>query len=203
VSSPPESSRPASPEWAHRLAERYFKLKGWKGSGELPDSPKGVLIAAPHSSNWDLPYMLSVAGIFRLRINWLGKQSLFDGPGGPLMRALGGIPVDRSKSNGLVQQVVDRFNQEDAMYLAVAPSGTRHGHTKWKSGFYHIAREAGVPIVCGFLDYARKIGGVGPSIIPSGNIKADMDQIREFYADITGYNGKRTEGVRLAEEDTE
>lgn len=116
------------------------------------------------------------------------------------MRALGGIPVDRRAKNGVVQQISERFNTAEKLYLAVAPSGTRKGHTRWKSGFYHIALQAEVPIVLGFLDYRRKVGGLGPSIIPSGDIKADMDRIREFYSDIVGHDGSVAKNIYLPEE---
>ncbi|MBX3182353.1 MAG: 1-acyl-sn-glycerol-3-phosphate acyltransferase [Polyangiaceae bacterium] len=188
------------PPVTHTLGQQYLKRAGWTVSGELPDSPKAVVIAAPHSSNWDLPFMLAVAWTFRMQLNWLGKHTLFEGPGGGLMRRLGGIPVDRRARHGLVEQVATRIREADSMYLAVAPSGTRTGNTRWKSGFYHIAREAGVPIVLGFLDYGRRVGGVGPSLMPSGDVRADMDRIRAFYADIRGHDGKLATGIELAEE---
>ena len=200
MDNPLQALPPQSAPWTRSAASSYLKLVGWKTTGTLPDSPKNVLIAAPHSSNWDLPFMLAVAGVFRLKINWLGKHRLFEGPMGPMMRALGGIPVDRRARHGLVEQVMQRFNDSESMYLAVAPSGTRSGNTHWKSGFYHIARAANVPIVCAFLDYKKKLDSVGPAIVPSGDIKADMDRIREFYADIVGFDGRKTVGVQLSEE---
>lgn len=186
--------------FTYALGQHYLKRAGWTTSGGLPEVPKAVVIAAPHSSNWDLPFMLAVAWTFRMRINWLGKHTLFEGPSGALMRKVGGIPVDRRARHGLVEQVATRIREADSMYLAVAPSGTRTGNTQWKSGFYHIAREAGVPIILGFLDYGRRIGGLGPAITPSGQVRADMDQIRAFYADIRGHDGRVATGMELKEE---
>ncbi len=190
---------PRSP-MTRTLGKQYLKRFGWTTSGALPECGKGVIIAAPHSSNWDLPFMLAVAWEFQMKLNWLGKHTLFEGPSGALMRRLGGIPVDRRARHGLVEQVATRIREADSMFLAVAPSGTRTGNTKWKSGFYHIAREAQVPIVLGFLDYGRRIGGLGPSLMPSGDVRADMDRIRAFYADIRGHDGKLATGIELTEE---
>ena len=170
------------------IGHALLGLAGWRIEGHLPKGvTKAVMIAAPHTTNWDLPYMLGTAFIYRLRLNFLGKHTLFEGPiRGPFMRFLGGVPVDRRAANGLVSQVVDRFARESNMLLAVAPAGTRSRTKYWKSGFYHIANEARIPILCGYLDFKNKVAGVGPAIMPTGNMKADMDRIRAFYADKTG-----------------
>jgi 1-acyl-sn-glycerol-3-phosphate acyltransferase len=183
------------------LGGLYLRLSGWRVEGRLPDASKAVVIAAPHTSNWDLPLMLAVAYVLGIRPAWLGKRELFRWPFGWLMRRLGGLPVDRGARQNLVQQAIDRFNVVDRLLLVIPPSGTRGRATHWRSGFYHIARGARVPIVCGFLDYQRKVGGIGPALTPSGDLAADMDNLRAFYADITGRFPGSTTPVRLLEED--
>ena len=192
---------PKTPLWTYLVGRAYLKVAGWKTEGELPNSSKGVLIAAPHTSGWDLPYMLAVAWVYRLDLHWIGKHTLFRGPiRGPFLRWLGGIAVDRRSRNGVVAQIVNHFDDNDTMVLAIAPAGTRGQAKHWKSGFYHIAHGAQVPIICGFLDFERKVGGVGLSFIPSGDIAKDMDRIRAFYEGIEGmYRDRKTE-VRLREE---
>ncbi len=159
---------------------------GWKAKGTLPDVPKCVMIAAPHTSNWDYFYTLNVAFILKAKIFAMGKQSLTEGPFGGIMKWLGIIPIDRSKSNNIVNITIEAFNDNDKLIVIVPPSGTRGKVTYWKTGFYHIANGAGVPISLGYIDYATKTGGVGPLIYPTGDIEADMKKIKEFYADIKG-----------------
>jgi 1-acyl-sn-glycerol-3-phosphate acyltransferase len=168
------------------MGRTWMKFFGWRFEGELPQTKKFVLIAAPHTSNWDLPYMLASAYILGIDISWMGKHTLFEGPFGWFMRGLGGIPVDRRSPQGLVQQVVDRFHQSESLYLAVPPNGTRKKVEYWKSGFYHIARSAQVPILLSYLDWGQKRAGLGPLITPTGDIGADMEKIRAFYAPMRG-----------------
>ncbi len=183
------------------LGRTFLRVAGWRVEGHLPEGVnKAVMIAAPHTTNWDLPYMLATAWVFKLRLRFLAKHTLFDGVGGPLMKWLGGIPVDRRTPHGLVGQVAKRFAAEDAILLAVAPAGTRSRAPHWKSGFYRIAEEAKVPIVCGFLDFGKKVAGVGPTITPSGDVRADMDRIRAFYNDKRGLRDEATTPVRLSVE---
>ncbi len=158
----------------------------WKSKGTLPDARKFVLIAAPHTSNWDLFYTLLIAFDLKADIYWMGKETIFKKPFGRIMRWLGGVPIDRSTSNNIVEQSVALFHQSPRLILTVPPSGTRSRVTYWKTGFYHIANGAGVPIVLGFLDYRLKIGGLGPLVRPTGDITADMKVISSFYAGITG-----------------
>jgi len=164
----------------------FLWLTGWRISGRLPQAPKMVLIAAPHTSNWDLPYMLFAAFALRAKVYWMGKDAIFGWPFGRLFKWLGGIPIDRSKANNVVAQSIDHFACNENLILAVPPVGTRKRVLNWKTGFYHIAYGAGVPIALGFLDYKNKIGGVGPILHPTGNIDADMVEIRAFYQDISG-----------------
>ncbi len=163
-----------------------LKLTGWRIDGTVPDIPKFVLIAAPHTSNWDFPYTLFMAFALRIKIYWMGKDALFRGPLYWFFKWLGGIPVDRSKSNNVVAQSIQKFHQSDSLILTIPPSGTRKKVLYWKSGFYHIANGAGVPVVLGFLDYRRKVGGIGPVVAPTGDIESDMKIIKAYYADISG-----------------
>lgn len=172
----------------------------WRVEGELPPA-KCVIIAAPHTSNWDMPFMLMAAYVIGFRISWMGKHTLFWGPFGPLMRALRGIPVDRRSPQNLVQQVAARFATSDELVLAVPPEGTRKAVEYWKSGFYQIARAAGVPVVLGFLDFERKVGGLGPVVHLTGDVHADMDRIRAYYRDIRGKHPELESTPRLREED--
>ena len=168
-----------------------YYLCGWRFDGALPETRKFLVIAAPHSSNWDLPLALCVAMHFRVRLHWMGKASLFKPPFGWFMRLLGGVPVERSTSNNAVDQMVERFNEKDRFILAVLPEGTRAAVKEWKTGFYHMARGAGVPIVLAFLDYRRKVGGVGEALAPTGDYEADLARMKAFYAGVTGKGGMR------------
>ncbi|CAM3739218.1 lysophospholipid acyltransferase family protein [Parendozoicomonas haliclonae] len=163
-----------------------LKLAGWKIEGQAPNARKYVLIAAPHTSNWDFPLTLAMAFRLKIKVFWMGKASLFKGPMGPVMRWLGGIPVDRRQANGLVQQVVDEFNRCCDLVVAIPPEGTRSKVQKWKSGFYHVAHNAQVPIALGFLDFKRKVGGIGELFEPTGNYEVDLETIQAFYRDIIG-----------------
>ncbi|WP_296491825.1 lysophospholipid acyltransferase family protein [Rhodoferax sp.] len=173
----------------------FLKLTGWQVQGALPaQAKKSVLIAAPHTSNWDLPYTLMVAFALRLNIYWMGKASIFRFPFGPLMRWLGGISVDRSKTNNLVLASAQAIQAADGpLQLIVPPEGTRSKTRYWKTGFYHIAVTAQVPIVMAYMDYQRKLSGLGPVFVPTGNIEADMVQIKAFYAPFKGKNAGQFE----------
>lgn len=173
----------------------YLKLAGWQVQGALPaQAQKSVLIAAPHTSNWDLPYTLMVAFVLRLNIYWMGKASIFRFPFGPLMRWLGGIAVDRAKSNNLVIASAQAIQAADgALQLIVPPEGTRSKTRYWKTGFYHIAVTAQVPIVMAYMDYQSKISGLGPMFVPTGDLEADMARIKAFYAPFKGKNAGQFE----------
>jgi 1-acyl-sn-glycerol-3-phosphate acyltransferase len=177
------------------LSRAFLRLNGWQVEGSLPpDARKSVLIAAPHTSNWDLPYTLMVAFSLRLNIYWMGKESLFRGPLGPLMRWLGGIAVDRSKNNNLVSASAQAIVQSTGpVQLVVPPEGTRGKTRHWKTGFYFIALQAQVPIVLAYMDYQRKRSGLGPSFTPTGDVDKDMAEIKRFYAGIKGKNADQFE----------
>jgi 1-acyl-sn-glycerol-3-phosphate acyltransferase len=172
------------------LSLGFLRLTGWTVEGRLPEgASKCVLIAAPHTSNWDLPYTLMVAFALKLRVYWMGKQSLFKWPFGAVMRWLGGIPVDRAKASNLVAASAQAIISADGpLQLAVPPEGTRGKTRHWKTGFYHIAIAAQVPIVLAYMDYGRKVSGLGPVFEPTGDVQADMVEIKRFYATIRGRN---------------
>jgi len=168
----------------------WLRLAGWTVQGELtPQARKSVFIAAPHTSNWDLPYTLFAAFALRLTPYWMGKASIFRFPFGGLMRYLGGIPVDRSKSNNLVAASADALRAADGpVQLIVPPEGTRSKTIYWKTGFYWIAHSAGLPIVMAYMDYPRKLVGLGPVFKPTGDLEIDMREIKRFYAQFKGKN---------------
>jgi len=176
----------------------FLRIIGWRPGGEAPKPKKHVLIAAPHTSNWDLLLMIALAFLFRVKLYWMGKDRLFWWPLGPVLKYLGGIPIDRSKPTGMVGQSIEKFQESERLVIAVPPEGTRGKVRYWKSGFYHIARGANVPIVLGFLDYSKKVGGFGPAIVPTGDLEADMAVIRDFYADIGAKYPEQKSCPRLA-----
>jgi len=175
-------------------------LTGWSIEGEVPPISKAVVIAAPHTSNWDLPHMLAASFVFQLQVSWFGKHTLFRPPFGWLLERLGGLPVDRSAPRGLVGEVAAKLKAADRLLIAVSPEGTRSRRDHWKSGFYRIAEEAQVPIVCGYLDYARRRAGLGLVLVPSGDLHADMDRLRAFYGGMRGRHPDLESVIRLKEE---
>mgnify|MGYP000644210939 CR=1 FL=1 len=167
------------------LGKLLFRLAGWKTEGSLPDCSKAVVIAAPHTSYLDGPIMVISGCIFDLKFSWMVKQAAMFFPLGILVRFFGGIAIDRSRSNNIVAQSVAEFRTAEALFLAVAPEGTRTRGLYWKTGFYRIAQGANVPVVLGYVDYARKVAGLGPVIELSGDMEADFKQFAEFYAKVT------------------
>ena len=163
-----------------------LRLAGWKIKGRPPQLKKFVIIAYPHTSNWDFPLGVAICVIYRIKVYWLGKDSLFRGLAGPIMKWLGGIPIDRSDAHDIVQQTIDAFDKSDEMIIVVAPEGTRSQVQKWKTGFYHIAVGAKVPIVLGYLDYANKQAGCLKSFLPTGDIDKDLVAIKAAYQGIQG-----------------
>ena len=146
-----------------------------------------MLIAAPHTTNWDLPYTLMAAFVLRLNVYWMGKASIFRSPFGPVMRWLGGIAVRREQSNSLVAASAAALRATDGpVQLIVPPEGTRGKTTQWKTGFYYIAREAGLPILLAYIDYPNKRVGLDPVLQPSGDVEQDMQAVKAFYAPLRG-----------------
>ena len=170
----------------YTFARLVLKLLGWKIEYKLPESPKFILVAAPHTSNWDLPVMLLISMAIGIQLHWVAKDSLFKGWFGRYLRWLGGIPVNRASRTNFTEQVVRVFNNFEQLIIVISPEATRSRSDYWRTGFYHIAQGAKIPIALGFLDYGRKTGGIGPAIMPCGNIGDDFSVIREFYKDITG-----------------
>lgn len=164
------------------LSAMYMRIRGWKVVGDLPEDRKFVALGAPHTSNLDFLIFLGVLRHFNRRARFIGKKSLFVGPFGWIMRRLGGIPVDRTRPEGLVGQVVAAFDAADEMILVIAPEGTRSRSEGWKSGFYRIAQAAGVPIVPAAVEGPKRTATVGPAFHPTGDLEADFEILREFYA---------------------
>lgn len=175
----------------------FLRLTGWTVEGTLPpQAAKSVFIAAPHTSNWDLPYTLMVAFALRLNPYWMGKHTIFKGPFGPAMRWLGGIAVNRDQANNLVAASAQAIREADGpVQLIVPPEGTRSKTRYWKTGFYYIAQTAGVPIVMAYMDYSTKRSGLGPLFQPTGDVDADMAAIKAFYAPFKGKNADQFESA--------
>jgi len=182
------------------LAAIVLKAMGWRTAGQPPNVAKYIFVAAPHTSNWDFFYMYVAAKRLRVRLAWMGKESLFGGRFGWVMRALNGVSVNRSGGQNIVAQVVQEFQNRESLVLAVPPAGTRRKMPHWRSGFYHIAIGAQVPLALGFVDYGRKEVGIGPVFMPSGNVTTDMDIIRAFYSTITPKYPEKASEVYLAQE---
>ena len=176
---------------------------GWRFEGPLPDAKKYVCIAAPHTSNWDGALLLALARSIGLPMVWMIKREWLEGPKGLLLRRLGAIGIDRSTSRNVVEQMIEQLRGTDELVLVIPPEGTRKRADHWKSGFYHIARGADVPVVPGYLDYGRKRAGFGPAMRLTGDVGADMDVIRAFYEKV-GAQGRVPDHfgpIRLREEE--
>lgn len=184
------------------LARAFWALSPWKLVTEPAPRRPSVILGAPHTSNWDFAIMLAISWRLRLPMRWLGKHTLFTSWRAPIMRALGGIPVDRSDPSTVVDEVVARVHAGEVFGLVVTPDGTRGAHTHWKSGFYRIARTTGLPVVLGYVDRTTMTTGLGPTIELTGDVGSDMDRIREFYADKAGYHPSMRVEPRLREEGT-
>lgn len=176
---------PAVPRRGNRFSQWlgavFLRLLGWRITGQFPDVPKAVIIGAPHTSNWDGVLAVAAVLALRLRIVLMGKHSLFKGPFAPLLRWLGLIPIDRSSAAGVVEQSVSRFHEREQMFLGMAPEGTRHSAKEWKTGFYRIACDAGVPIMLAVLDYGKREIRLPLTFMPSGDLDADMEKILACY----------------------
>lgn len=184
---------------AARLLKRaivaWFTRQGWSVEGRAPEPRKFVVIAAPHTSNWDFLYFIGAADGLNLDLSFVGKKTLFRWPFARLMRDMGGIPVDRTKSTNYVDTMVQEFGRRSEFMLTIAPEGTRGKTSGWKSGFYHIAMGAGVPLVCGFMDYKRKTVGLGMTLWPSGDYEADLKTLFAYYATHTPKFPERRAGA--------
>lgn len=175
----------------HYLAVFFMHLAGWHIEGKLPDLPKFVLIGAPHTSNWDFVLFLGVIFSLRADVRFMGKAELFRFPIGWFFRYCGGVPVDRKKSTGLVDQMVEAANNADHFILTIAPEGTRHYVSDWKKGFYHIAKKAGIPIVLAIVDGKHKTVRIGQVFYPTEDMEADIKTIQGFFTGVVGIHPRR------------
>jgi len=175
----------------HYLAEIIMRSAGWRIDGRLPDIPKFVLIGAPHTSNWDFLLFLGVIFSLRANVRFMGKAELFRFPIGGFFRFCGGVPVDRKKSTGLVEQMVKVCNESEKFILTIAPEGTRHQVTEWKRGFYHIAKSAGIPIVMAIVDGRHKTVHIGQVFHPTEDMEVDMETIMGVFEGIAGIKSRR------------
>ncbi len=179
------------------ISQAIFNLVGWRVEGQLPDVPRYVLIAVPHTTNWDFILLLLFIGIKNIRPRWVGKESLFRGPAGPLMRWLGGVSINRQARTNMVSQSIDAFNTHDEFIIILTPEGTRSHTEYWRSGFYYIALGAGVPVVPVSDDYPDKVLRIGDAITLSGDTEADMALFREVYAGKRGKYPRQQGEIRL------
>jgi len=177
----------------HLLAKSVLRAIGWKVDGKFPDLPKFVVVGAPHTSNWDFMMFLAVIFYLRENVRFMGKAEVFRGPLGWFFYWCGGVPVDRSKSQGLVEQMAQASKASDQFILIIAPEGTRHRVAEWKMGFYHIAKSAGIPMVMAVVDGIRKTIHVGQIFHSSQDADADMKTIKGFFAGVVGINPRRKE----------
>jgi 1-acyl-sn-glycerol-3-phosphate acyltransferase len=183
-----------------RLATWALRLRGWRLAGEAPPLRKYVVVLAPHTCNWDFPLAMLAASGFSIRLSWLGKHTIFRWPVAWLLRGIGGIPVHRERRDGLVGQIAEAFAAADTLVVGMTPEGTRTATPYWKSGFYHMARRAGVPIVLASLDRSSRRITLGPVVIPTGDPAKDMEPVRAFYAGVQGIHHSKASTVRLLEE---
>ena len=197
----PLSEVPLANRLLYRLARFLFRISGWGVEGDLPDIPKYVIIAT-HTSNWDFivgltGWSILSCGFSTTRLSWLGKAEIFRGPLGAFLKWIGGVPIERSSRHNAVEQSIQAFRSREKLAMAIAPEGTRKKATHWKTGFYYIAQGAQVPIVFAFFDYKRKVVGIGPAMIPSGDIQADMEIIRDFYSNVHAKHPDRVGDIVL------
>ena len=185
---PPNTPRLRPSHIVAPICRWVLALAGWRMAGEFPDVPKLVAIAAPHSSNMDVVWGLLFKYGLRLNVQFIGKREAFFWPLGPLLRHLGGIPIDRTAAHGVVGEMKREFAMREKFWLAIAPEGTRKKVLKWKSGFWRIAREANVPILMVYFHYPEKTVGLGELLYPTADAAADMARIRAFYAPWQGRN---------------
>jgi 1-acyl-sn-glycerol-3-phosphate acyltransferase len=180
------------------LARGVLRVTRWKLVGSVP--PKGILVGAPHTSNWDFVAMILIAWSSGVQPQVLIKESFFKGPMGPLLRKLGGIPLDRANPGGTIRALLEEAGEHDSFLLCIAAEGTRSKGEFWKSGFLRIAEQTGLPVTLGYVDGPTRSLGMGPTFTPSGDFKADMDIVREYYADKQGIRPQNRTEPRLREE---
>ena len=179
------------------ISRIILRLWGWQLDDRLPDADRYVMIGYPHTSNWDFVLGMLARWALNLPLNWVAKHSIFWGPFRPILIAMGGVPLNRKTTHGFIQKNIELFEQREKFILGLMPEGTRSKTERWKSGFYHIAHGANVPIALAYLDYKNKIIGVGKVMEASGNIAADFEIIRDFYKDKTGYHPENQSDIKF------
>ena len=179
------------------LSMWLLKMLGWSAHADFPESKKYIAIAAPHTSNWDFPLGILAAKALHIDVHWLGKHTLFRWPFGWFFRAIGGTPIHRGQSADLISQTADLFSHQDELVIALAPEGTRSKTDHWKTGFWHIAKAANVPIAMAYLDFGKRQIGLGGSFYPSDNIEQDFERIRMFYQGRRGKNPAQESLIQL------
>jgi 1-acyl-sn-glycerol-3-phosphate acyltransferase len=187
-----ETRKPSLLSRAVRAAIMWlYRRHGWQAVGEVPEPRRCVIIAVPHTSNWDFVYYIGLTQTLGIMPYFMAKTSLFRWPMRNFMLDMGGVPVDRKKGGNYVDAMIAEFAARDEFMLTIAPEGTRDSVGRWKTGFYHIAMGAKVPIVVGLMDYKKKVGGLGPAIWPTGDYEADMAKAEEIYANVTAKHPER------------
>jgi len=180
-----------------RISRWILNTLGWTIQADLPDIKKYVVIAAPHTSNWDFPLGILAAKAIKLEPHWMGKHTLFRWPYGWFFRAIGGTPIQRGQGLNYIQQMADLFEHSERLVLALAPEGTRSKTDHWKTGFHYIARAANVPIVLAYLDFGHKTVGIGDMLYPGDDIEADFERIRQFYKTRQGKNPEQASLIKV------
>jgi hypothetical protein len=183
-----------------RIAKSILWLFRWRLETHVLPEKKAIIMGYPHTSAWDFPLSILTFWALELDVKWMGKQSLFQGRMAPLFRALGGLAVDRSGGKNTVQSVAELFQEHETLLIGITPSGTRSRSPHLRSGFYHMAHKAGVPLLLASMDFKKRRATLLESIHLSGNVTADMDRIREIYGEVRGKNPEQQTPVRLAEE---
>ncbi|MCP3887334.1 MAG: acyltransferase [Desulfobulbaceae bacterium] len=183
------------------ISTSILSLCGWKAKAEYDIPEQFLLIGAPHTSNWDFPLTLLGLSSIGIRFSWVAKHTLFKGPVGMFFKKIGGIPVNRSVRGGFLSGMVEAFQINRKLILAIAPEGTRSKTDHWKAGFYHIATKADVEICLGYLDYPTKTIGLGPTLKPSGDMTADFKIIQDFYANKTGKFPEKQSEIKLRDKE--
>jgi len=183
MSHPTEDSKRRAP-LGQRIAQALLRLTGWR-AGPFPDIQRAVIAGGPHTSNWDGVLALVSRSALQQDVNVMIKHSLFKGPLGWLLRKLGAMPIERGKAGGMVEQTVAQFRQRDKLLIAVTPEGTRSNAEQWKLGFYHIAKQANVPIILALVDYKAKTFSFPAVIYPGDDMEADLQQIYTHFASAT------------------
>jgi 1-acyl-sn-glycerol-3-phosphate acyltransferase len=163
-----------------------LRLRGWRVEGQRPDAPRFVVVAAPHTSAWDVPLMLAAALQVGIRLHWLGASYYFKRPVAGLLRWLGGVPIERGRTASRVQTTAELMAAYDRIGVAISPEGSRKLVPHWKTGFYHLAVAAEVPLVLTSLDHRHKRATIGPVLMPTGDIEADLVDVRAFYEGVEG-----------------